>query len=222
MRMLAEPLVSIVMAVRNGQPFLPEAIESALAQTYRPIEVVVIDDGSGDRSLEIATSFGAPVRCVSTPPRGLAIARNTGIREARGDYFAFLDADDHWPLNRISAQLEAIESPPRADVVFGHEMRFPSKDARPLAARTGATMLVRREALARVGPFATEWEVGEFLDWLLRAEDLGLSMRMQPDVVIHRRVHDGNTTARRRGSYGDYVQILSRSLERRRRAAQDG
>jgi len=218
----AEPLVSVVMAVRDGEEFVAEALDSALAQTHRPFEVVVIDDGSTDRSAEIARSYGPPVRCISTAPQGLAIARNLGIEAACGEYVGFLDADDHWPADRLSVQLEEIESPPPIDMVFGHELRFPADGRRPLAARTGATMLVRRAALRRVGPFATEWQLGEFLDWLLRAEELGLSMRMLPDVVIHRRVHQGNMTARGRGDYRDYARILSRSLERRRRAAQDG
>ncbi len=220
--MPADPLVSVVMAVRDGEDFLAEAIESALAQTHRPIEVVVIDDGSSDRSAEIATTFGPPVQCKSTPPHGLAIARNLGVAAARGDYVGFLDADDHWPLDRLSVQLEAIESAPPVDMVFGHELRFPANGNRPLPARTGATMLIRRDALRRVGPFATEWQVGEFLDWLLRAEELGLTTRMLSDVVIHRRVHDRNMTTRGRRHYGDYARILSRSLERRRRAAHDG
>lgn len=220
--MPADSLVSVIVAVRNGEKFLAEAIESALAQTYRPIELVVIDDGSSDRSADIAKSYGPPVRVISTPPHGLAAARNAGVEAAGGEFIGFLDSDDHWPANRLALQVEAIESSPPADGVFGHELRFPDDEARPLAARTGATLLVRREVFRRVGPFATEWELGEFLDWLMRAQEHGLSMRMLPDVVIHRRVHDGNMTARGRGDYGDYVRILSRSLERRRRAARDG
>jgi len=101
----------------------------------------VIDDGSIDRSAEIARSYGPPVRCISTAPQGLAIARNLGIEAACGEYVGFLDADDHWPADRLSVQLEEIESPPPIDMVFGHELRFPADGRRPLAARTGATML---------------------------------------------------------------------------------
>ena len=219
---MSEPRVSVVIPVFNAGDYLARALDSVARQTYRDFEVVVIDDGSTDRSAEIVRSYGPPVRCISTAPQGLAIARNLGIEAACGEYVGFLDADDHWPADRLSVQLEEIESPPPVDMVFGHELRFPADGRRPLAARTGATMLVRRAALRRVGPFATEWQLGEFLDWLLRAEELGLSMRMLPDVVIHRRVHDRNMTVRGRGNYGDYARILSRSLERRRRAAQDG
>ena len=105
-------LVSIVMAVRDGEEFLAEAIDSALAQTHCPIELVVIDDGSSDRSAEIARSYGAPVCVISTPPHGLAAARNTGAEAATGEFVGFLDADDHWPENRLTVQLEAIGSPP--------------------------------------------------------------------------------------------------------------
>src|SRR4051812_386439 len=86
--------VSCIVAVYNGEPFLAEAIDSILAQTYRPLEVIVVDNMSTDATAEIAASYGEPVHVIDAEPRGPAIARNRGIRDARFPLIAFLDADD--------------------------------------------------------------------------------------------------------------------------------
>ena len=86
------PLVSVVIACYNGERYLQEAIESALAQSYPRVEIIVVDDGSTDGSSEIAKKF--PVRYVRQENRGLTESRNLGIRASRGNYVVFLDADD--------------------------------------------------------------------------------------------------------------------------------
>lgn len=99
-----EPAVSVVIPCYNGAPFLREALASVLAQTHPVLEVTVVDDGSTDDSAEIAGSFGPPVRVLRQPNRGESVARNRGVRESRGEWIAFLDADDAWLPNRIEAQ----------------------------------------------------------------------------------------------------------------------
>ena len=96
-----EPLVSVIIPCYNGEKFLKETIESALGQTYPAVEVIVIDDGSIDRSGEIAQSL--PVRYIRQPNRGLTASRNLGVRESRGSYIVFLDADDRLKPHAIEA-----------------------------------------------------------------------------------------------------------------------
>ncbi len=88
-----QPLVSVVIPAYNAAGYLAPTIESVLAQTYRPIEVLVVDDGSSDDTVAIARSFGDPVRVIEQENRGPAGARNTGFAGARGDIIALLDAD---------------------------------------------------------------------------------------------------------------------------------
>jgi len=78
-------------------------------------------------------------------------------------------------------------------------------------------MLIRRDAFAKVGPLATEWRVGEFIEWYARAEEAGLSHLMLPEVLLHRRVHDGNLTRRDRRAGIDYARILHAVAARRTR-----
>lgn len=100
--------VSVVIPCYNGAPFLRETIESALAQTVPPLEVIVVDDGSTDDSAALAESFGEPVRVIRQPNQGESVARNRGIDEARGEWIAFLDADDLWAANKSECQLKTI------------------------------------------------------------------------------------------------------------------
>lgn len=214
--MAGATFVSVVLPVKNGEAFLPEAISTALAQTGVEVELIVVEDSSDDASAAIARSYGPPVKCISTEPRGVGHARNVGLEAASGEYVTFLDVDDLWPSDRLAAQLGAIGTSPTPDLVFGHEVRLPDDGSGAYPARNTTTVLFRRSTYERVGPFPTEWHVGEFLDWLLRAQELGLTETMLPNVVCYRRVHGDNMTIRARGDFGDYAKILGRALARRR------
>lgn len=105
---MTNPLVSIVIPVFNGDPYLRDAIESALSQTYHNVEVVVINDGSrdGGATERIAVSFGDRLRYFEKPNGGVASALNRGIKEMRGDYFSWLSHDDIYTNDKIERQME--------------------------------------------------------------------------------------------------------------------
>lgn len=100
--------VSVVIPCFNGAPFLGEALESVLNQTHPALEVIVVDDGSKDESAAIAESFGPPVRVIQQSNQGESVARNRGIDEAKGEWIAFLDADNLWKPTKLEKQCEAI------------------------------------------------------------------------------------------------------------------
>ena len=135
------PLVSAVTIVRDGEQFLAEALESALGQSYSDLELVVVDDGSTDRSAEIAERYvqAAPdrVRLVGQPDgvsRGMSAARTLGVQVAEGDLVGFLDADDIWLPEKITEQVAALEAHPEAGMVYGRTQMWHSWD--PSAARS--------------------------------------------------------------------------------------
>jgi len=106
-----EPLVSILIPAYNSQEWLPSTIESALAQTWRKKEVIVVDDGSRDRTLEIAKSFSARgVKVVEQANQGAAAARNTAFAACQGNYIQWLDADDLLEPDKIEAQVRALDA----------------------------------------------------------------------------------------------------------------
>src|SRR5690606_2283060 len=100
------PLVSIIIPCYNAEKYVAEAIQSALDQTYPNCEVIVIDDGSTDGSLEVIQSFGDKIRCETGPNKGGCAARNRGLELAKGEWIQFLDADDLISVEKIERQME--------------------------------------------------------------------------------------------------------------------
>jgi glycosyltransferase involved in cell wall biosynthesis len=226
--MSLDPFVTAIVPVHNGGRYLAEALESILEQGRDDCEIIVVDDGSTDDSAAIAQGYGSVVRYLYQPQRGPGSARNSGIAEARGQFVAFLDADDRWMERKLEIQLAAFDADPTLDVAFGHVQQGLSPELDLTQAPTKrfamevvpghlpGTMLARREAYFQVGPFSTRWTLGDGIDWYLRAVDLQLRMRMLPDVLLWRRIHDTNIGIRQRSSRQDYVHIVKAALDRRR------
>ena len=101
---------SVVIPAYNAAAFIGNAIESVLAQTCKPLEVIVVDDGSSDNTPAIVESYGDPVRLIRQTNSGPGAARNHGVRLATGDFIGLLDADDTWLPDKIERQAELIES----------------------------------------------------------------------------------------------------------------
>ena len=112
-------LVSILIPCFNAERWIWQAVESAVAQTWPEKDVIVVDDGSTDRSLEIVKSFGDRIRWETGPNRGSNVARNRLLQLARGEWLQYLDADDYLLPEKIAQQMEFIATNPAADVVFG-------------------------------------------------------------------------------------------------------
>lgn len=116
----SNPLVSIVIPVHNGEEYIKEAIDSCLNQTYRNIEVIVVDDKSEDRTLEILKEYGDRIKVLPVEKQdGLGNVINIGIRASKGKYIARMDADDVMYPNRLEKQIEYLESNPKCVAVGG-------------------------------------------------------------------------------------------------------
>jgi glycosyltransferase involved in cell wall biosynthesis len=221
------------MPVYNAERYVAEALDSVLAQP-EPVEVIVVDDGSTDESRAVAERYADRVLILTQPHTGIGTARNAGLEASTGDFIAFLDADDVWPPQRLEAALAAFAADPELDLVFGHITQFVSPDVgeavrsglnpveSPQPAGYGGSMLARRRAFERVGPFVTDTVVSEFFDWLLRARELGLREKMLPDTVLARRLHGENNGIRNRSSVSEYPSVLRASINRRRSGEQAG
>lgn len=228
---MAEPLVTAAIPVRDGEAYLAEAIESVLSQGRPCDQVIVVDNGSSDRSAEIAAGFGAAVEVLHEPCPGIGAARNAALRAARGDYLAFLDADDLWEPGKTAIQLAAFEAEPRLQLVFAHVRQFVSPDlpaaeaarlrapADPQPGQYIGAMLARREAIEAIGPWPEDVRVSDGLAFLLRARELGLEQVMLAETVTLRRVHGGNHSLHNRDQRVEFARHLKRSLDRRRGTA---
>ena len=225
--------ISVVIGVYNAEPYLAEAVESVLMQDYRPLELIVVDDGSTDGSGEVARRY-AEVRLIQQANAGNGSARNTGLQAATGEFLAFLDADDRFAPGKLSLQMRALDEDPDLDMVFGHVQEFVSPEldeetratirppaATPMPWTAPNLMLIRRASFDRVGLFSTTVRVGVTVDWFARADEAGLRHRILPQTVLERRLHTQNNGLRERDARSQYLEVLKAALDRRRAAAGD-
>jgi glycosyltransferase involved in cell wall biosynthesis len=221
-------LVSVIISVYNGERYLAETIESVTGQSYPRMEIIIIDDGSTDRSGKVAQRFVPSVRYHYQPNGGIAAAWNSGIELATGDFIAFNGADDLWTTNKIRSQMDVFSKNSTLDIVFGHVKQFHSPELSDeerqkiwcpdelMPGVSAGTMLIKRESFFHVGLFNTMWRRGIFNDWYLRAAELGLRTHMMPDLLMWRRLHRENHGIVNRDKSVDYVRMLKASLDRRR------
>jgi glycosyltransferase involved in cell wall biosynthesis len=227
---LADSLITAAIPVRDGEVYLAEAIESILAQSRPCDQIVVVDNGSSDRSAEIARGFAPAVELVEELRPGIGAARNAALRAARGDLVAFLDADDLWEPEKTALQLAAFDSNPELQLVFGHVRQFVSPELAgvdaevlraPAAPQPGlymGAMLARRAAIEAIGPWSEDVRISDGLAFLLRAKELGLEQAMLPQTVTLRRLHGDNHSLHNRDQRAEFARHLKRSLDRRRGA----
>lgn len=148
------PLVSVIIPAYNAEAFLNKAIESALAQTHHPLEIIVVDDGSADSTIEVATTF--PVTLVRQSNGGPAGARNAGVLASSGEWLAFLDHDDTWHADKTAVQLTYVDE--RTSAVFSPKdpakptFTFDELFWRNLGGNPSST-LIRRDTLISLGMF---------------------------------------------------------------------
>ncbi|MBN1363515.1 MAG: glycosyltransferase family 2 protein [Syntrophaceae bacterium] len=225
-------LVSVIIPVFNCEKYLGEAIESVFSQKgFRldGLDVIVVDDGSTDETAKIAKGFGHSIRYIYQKNAGSCAARNKGIQAARGDFFAFLDADDLWIENKLAVQMKAFIENPEVEAVFGHVKQFLSSDideeakkrlfcpVKPMPGFLPPMMLIKRESFFRVGLFEEKWRVGQEVGWILRAREVGIKTIMLPDLIYMRRLHKNNKGVINRKFINDRVKIIKAHLDSRRR-----
>jgi glycosyltransferase involved in cell wall biosynthesis len=112
------PLVSVIIPSYNCEAYIAETIDSVLAQDYSSIELLIVDDGSTDKTQDIIQTYGHQVRLISQRNAGVCAARNKGIQEAKGQYICLMDHDDYWYPDKISRQVRAFAEQPETGVVY--------------------------------------------------------------------------------------------------------
>jgi glycosyltransferase involved in cell wall biosynthesis len=220
-------MISIIVPVHNGAKFIAEALQSIFNQTFKDYEIIVIDDGSTDETRQIVEKYRDSVAYFYQENAGAGVARNLGVEKTCGDFIAFLDADDYWTVDKLEKQYNYLLANNEVDAVFGYaeqisQADWKTKDVtekspdKALASYLPSAMLIRRKSFYRAGFYPIEYQVGEVVEWYLKAQEAGLNMILLPDLVYWRRIHSDNLGIRHKSSIGDYVKIVKRSMERRR------
>lgn len=223
--------VSCIVAVYNGERYLGEAIDSILAQTLRPMEIIVVDDGSTDGTASVAHRYGEQIRYVWQPNGGPAAARNFGLSLIQGELVSFLDADDLWQADKLARQLARFHARPELDLCVTHVRNFWIPELRdealqfayhrhsqPVPGYVVSTLLARRQLFADVGTFDTSWRHVHDTEWFWRAAERGAVVELMPDVLAHRRLHHTNRSrVSAAKSRHEYTQFLKMTIDHRRR-----
>ena len=221
--------ISAVMAAFNAERYVAAAIESILAQTRKADEIIVVDDGSTDRTAEVLARYADKITLLRQENRGPATAFNRGIAAASGNMLAFQDADDLWAENKLDLQSCTLAEDPDLDAVFGYIKQFVSEDVPPEIARNYLVpdpqpgiskigMLIRRAAFDRTGGFDSNLAVLEFVDWYARAQALGIKVRVENQIVAFRRLHESNSGRLKRAEQQQETLLgLKQALDLRRK-----
>lgn len=231
----APDLLSVIIPTFNAEAYLAETLASVLRQNWAPLEILVVDDGSSDRSIAVAESFGSRIRIIACPHRGLAATRNSGITAARGEFLLHLDADDLLTPDSISVRMEALLAEPELDMVVGKLECFVSPEIpaeasaryvlppEPQPGHLPGAAIIRASTFVKFGLLNEDFVVNADLDWSVRVKDEGAHIRHLDEVVVKRRIHGNNLTiARKRELDTTRLKILRASLARRRSAGKNG
>ncbi len=201
------PLVSCIVPTHNDEQYLADSLDSILSQTYRPVEIIVADDGSTDGTADLLVEYEGRVTCVRQERKGPASARNLGLDVARGDFVAFLDADDVWLEEKLERQIARFEQRPNLDLLYTAFSYFwepsspPSAPApsdawwdRPISSCHISSLLARRAAFDTYGRLDPDLKHGEHTTWLIAAKSAGARFEVLGDVLVLRRLHPDSLT----------------------------
>jgi glycosyltransferase involved in cell wall biosynthesis len=219
---------SIIIAAYNAQDTLGETLVSVLSQTLPPDEIIVVDDGSTDRTAQIATAASNSIRVIRQNNRGPGAALNVGVKLAAGDLLGFIDADDLWERDKLAIQTRALAEQLKLDGVGSYVRSFlcPTNDQEtnkryrlpdgPEPCWLLGAMLVRRHCFERCESFAENLWAGYSIDLYDRACSAGLNFGMVPNVLLLRRIHPGSLSHRSQKRDVAMVEMARRAIERRR------
>ena len=227
---MTSDLISCIVPTFNGERYLRETLDSITAQSYRPLEIIVADDGSTDSTKKISASYGDRVRYLRQPNRGPAAARNLGLAAAQGALIAFLDQDDLWHPDKLTRQFACFAPRPELEACVTHvrlfwdaSLQLEEKQFRGhrstanLPGYITGTLLARRHLFETVGLFDTSLRYGDAMGWFLRAMDHGVTIELLPDVLLYHRMHQSNLSRLEgRNSRDEFLDILKASLDRKR------
>lgn len=218
--MKSRPLISCIVPVFNGERYLANALDSIFSQRYRPIEVVVVDDGSTDRTERVVRRCSTPVRYVKQDHAGVASARNRGLEVATGEFIAFLDSDDLWHPEKLQRQMARFDSGRRIDICITHQQNFWIPELQQEAERyrehssmkaspgyVCQTLLTTNGTFKKVGSFDASLRIGEDTDWYSRADMMGLVVDIVDEVMVWRRLHGNNLSLLRYTTEGREEQL---------------
>jgi len=226
------PTITCIVPAFNCERFIGAAIESVLSQSRPPDQIIVVDDGSTDRTAQIAGEFAKHVVLIQQPNRGPGSARNTGIGLATGSLIAFQDADDLWEKQKLDVQIDVLEQNPRAALCICLVENFwedelkqesdavqGSRYSKPMPGYVFQAMLARRTVFQSVGLIDESLAIAEDAEWFDRVRANGCEIAVADHTLVRRRNHLGNmsrTITQSETSRDSMLEVVRRNLARKR------
>jgi len=210
------PLVSIIIPVYNGEKYIEECLRSVYQQSYHPIEIIVIEDGSTDNSLNLIKQMPGEKKVIPQQNKDVSQARNVGIKNSKGQFIAFLDQDDVWEKEKLEKQVNAFREEPDMDLVFTDSFKFNDEgekrhpiDKHKIASQLNdqnlfstlirknvlmpSAVMVKKESIEKAGLFDPGFKTcGDYEMWL-RMAALGMKFLYLPEPLALYRQHAKNT-----------------------------
>ena len=227
------PAISVIMPVKNGACFITDALASITLQHIPVMEILVVDDGSTDSTVDIVSSLARKnhaIRLLEGPGRGPGPARNVALSIAKGEIISFLDADDLWPSDKLERQIGRLNSKPHVDVVSGFVRYFnkqatgklePAKESRIndiFHVHLGAAVF-RTLVFEEIGCFEESMLYSEDVDLILRIREADIPMTILRDIMLYYRRHpDAMTSEITKDEARNFNKAILRSMQRRRQA----
>lgn len=221
--MSSAPLVSVIVPAYNSAAYITETISSLLEQTYPNIEIIVVNDGSQDKTLDVLKAYQTKIVLIDQLNTGVSGARNTGIRAAKGDFISFCDSDDLWAPQKIHEQLTYLQHHPSVGMVYcdwhvwnpDHDGNFVVPDffrstqygQEIDSSKSGwiyhkllldcicltSTVMLRNDTVNKVGFFNTDLWCGEDYDYWLRVSRITEIHKLKSKLVLYRSLAESIT-----------------------------
>lgn len=226
MKNISNDLVSVIIPNFNYGIYIDEAIQSVLSQTYKHIEIVLVDDGSTDDSVEKVKRYGNKIRLIETKNQGSCAARNLGLLNSSGDFIAYLDADDYWDGDKVELQLTFLKKS-RVDLVFcemrivgapfkienlgtpdviNHNWFFNNPGSTPFAP---SSVLMTRDLAAKVGGWNTSLTgPAEDFDYFRKCAKFGEIRGLNIVLVNHRQHRESLTCVNSKRYFEDNLRVV--------------
>jgi glycosyltransferase involved in cell wall biosynthesis len=224
------PLVSVIIPNFNYSKYIKQAVDSVLKQSYSNIEVIVVDDGSTDDSMEVLRSYGSRIKLIPSKNFGACTARNLGVLHSTGDLIAFLDADDYWEEDKIKIQVDFMQSEQLSivackmkilenDFVTVEEVAVKNVTHEWFINNPGSTLfapssaILTRELAARVGAWNTNLtSPAEDFDYFRRCSKHTEIIILESALVVHRQHQKSLTSSNDRRYFEDNVRAIKLML----------
>ena len=214
---------SVVIPAYNAFETLAETLDSILAQSIAPAEVILVDDGSTDSTLEIATAYPGLVRVVSQSNRGCGNATSTGLELTKYPIIATCDADDIWLPHKMKQQLDYLDTHPESSIICSqlrlfHHHHFDREGGPIKDGYLRSTLVIRRAVYDLIGAILDySGSRGDLIDWFARCRDAGLSIDLLPEVLCLRRIIPGSVSyGRNKELDRGYVMAAQRAILRKK------